>query len=488
MKEIKVIETALRDGQQCLWATRMRTAWMLPIAERLDKAGFHALDFMGSIQFDVCVRYLKENPWERLRLMKERMPRTPFKGGIRSKSLLTFHLLPDDVIHLWVQLLIRNGMSKLSVFDALFDNDNIADTMKVAKAAGADVGAALVFCESPVHTDQLYVDSVRDLNVRVGGLGHVMLKDSGGLLTPDRIKTLVPALKGAIGDIPLELHSHCLTGLAPLVYLDGIKAGADVVQTATAPLANGPSQPATQTIVRNLRQIGYDVPVDDAVIDDFSDHLAATAVKEGKPFGVPMEYDAYHFEHQIPGGMLTNLQSQLADVGLSDRFHDVIAECVLIRKELGWPIMVTPFAQFVVTQAVYNFMSSERYSVIPDVVKQYALGHFGKLLAPVEADVMDRIVVNGSQSIPLEPKPLAPAVPELQKTYPDASDEERLLRFMFSPGDQVEKMLAAPPIQTNYTTDDQPVHSLLHDIASLQSVSRVSINSPSLTLEVKAGG
>ena len=261
-----------------------------------------------------------------------------------------------------------------------------------------------------------------------------------------------------------------------------------MVQTATAPLANGPSQPATQTIVRNLRQIGYDVPVDDAVIDDFSDHLAATAVKEGTPFGVPMEYDAYHFEHQIPGGMLTNLQSQLADVGLSDRFHDVIAECVLIRKELGWPIMVTPFAQFVVTQAVYNFMSSERYSVIPDVVKQYALGHFGKLLAPVEADVMDRIVENGSQSIPLEPKPLAPAVPELQKTYPDASDEERLLRFMFSPGDQVEKMLAAPPIQTNYTTDDQPVHSLLHDIASLQSVSRVSINSPSLTLEVKAGG
>ncbi len=487
MKKIKVIETALRDGQQCLWATRMKTAWMLPIAERLDNAGFHALDFMGSIQFDVCVRYLKENPWERLRLMKARMPKTPFKGGIRSKSLLTFHLLPDDVIHLWVQLLIRNGMAKLSVFDALFDNDNIADTMKVGRDAGADVGAALVFCESPVHTDQLYVDSVRDLIARAGSLGHVMLKDSGGLLTPDRIRTLVPALKAAIGDIPLELHSHCLTGLAPLVYLDGVKAGADVVQTATAPLANGPSQPATQTIVRNLRQMGYDVPVDDRIIDEFSTHLTAVAQKEGKPLGVPMEYDAYHFEHQIPGGMLTNLQSQLADAGLSDRFDDVVAECVLIRKELGWPIMVTPFAQFVVTQAVYNFMSGERYSVVPDVVKQYALGHFGRLLAPVEPDVLDRIVSNGSQSIPLQPEPLEPAVPALRKAYPDAPDEERLLRYMFSPGDQVERMLAAPPIQTDYSTDDEPVYSLLKDIAALQRTGRVSIKSPSLSLEVKSG-
>lgn len=152
MKEIKVIETALRDGRQCLWTTRMKTVWILPVAERLDEAGFYALYFMGSIQFEVCVRYLKENPWERLRLMKARMPKTLFKGGIRSKSLLTFRLLPDDVIHLWIQLLIRNGVSKLSVFDALFDNDNIADTMKAGREAGTDVGAALVFCESPVHT------------------------------------------------------------------------------------------------------------------------------------------------------------------------------------------------------------------------------------------------------------------------------------------------------------------------------------------------
>lgn len=486
MKEIKVIETALRDGQQCLWATRMKTAWMLPIAERLDQAGFHALDLMGSIQFDVCVRYLKESPWERLRLMKARMPNTPFKGGIRSKSLLTFHLLPDDVIHLWVRLLIKNGITKLSVFDALFDNDNIAETIRVAQEAGADVGAALVFCESPVHTDQLYVDSALDLIERVGGLGHVMLKDSGGLLTPDRVRTLVPALKKAIGDIPLEVHSHCMTGLAPLVYLDGVKAGADVVQTATAPLANGPSQPATQTIVRNLRQMGYSVPIDDDVIDEFSAHLTAVARQEDKPLGMPMEYDAYHFEHQIPGGMLTNLQSQLADAGLSERYDDVVQECVLIRKELGWPIMVTPFAQFVVTQAVYNFMSGERYSVVPDVVKQYALGHFGKLLAPVEPNVLDRIVANGSQAITPEIASLEPAVPSLRRQYPDASDEERLLRFMFSPGDQVDRMLAAPSIETDYVAGTDPVYSLVRDIAALNHLGRVDVRDRSMHLQINA--
>jgi oxaloacetate decarboxylase alpha subunit len=184
--------------------------------------------------------------------------------------------------------------------------------------------------------------------------------------------------------------------------------------------------------------------------------------------------------------MLTNLQSQLADAGLADRFDDVVAECVLIRKELGWPIMVTPFAQFVVTQAVYNFMSGERYSVVPDVVKQYALGHFGKLLAPVEPDVLDRIVANGSQAITPEVAPLAPAVPALRRQYPDASDEERLLRFMFSPGDQVDRMLAAPPIDTDYVAGSDPVCSLVRDIAELKHLGRVDLRDRSVHVQVNA--
>jgi oxaloacetate decarboxylase alpha subunit len=474
MKEIKVIETSLRDGQQSLWATRMRTAWMLPIAERLDEAGFYALDFMSSIQFDVAVRYLRENPWERLRLMKARMPNTTFKTGVRGRSLLTFHIMPDDIIRLWVQLLVRNGFKKLNVFDALFDNDNIILTLRTAKEEGANTGASFVFCESPVHTDQVYVDSVKDVLSRID-LDHIMIKDSGGLLTPDRIRTLVPALKKVIGKRSLEVHSHCLTGLAPLVYLEGVKAGADVVQTGTAPLCNGSAQPSTQTIVRNLRQMGYTVNVNDDAIADFSDYLHKVARQENKPVGVPLEYDAYHYQHQIPGGMLTNMHAQLADAGMPDRFDDVVAECAIVREELGYPIMVTPFAQFVMTQAVLNVMSGERYATVPDVVKQYALGHFGKLLAPVHPEVMDRIVENGSKAVPLEFQPPPPGVPGMRKQWPDASDEERLLRFMFAPADHVEQMLAAPPIQTDYAVDMDPAQVLVRALSRIQSLGRVAV-------------
>jgi oxaloacetate decarboxylase alpha subunit len=447
-REIKVIETALRDGQQCLWATRMTTAMMLPIAEKLDRAGYDTIDMMGSIQFDVCVRYLKENPWERLRTMRSRIRETPLKGGLRSKSLVTFRVLPDDVVHLWVRLLIRNGLRKLSVFDALFDLDNIVDTIKVAQEEGADAGGALVFCESPVHTDELYVEKAKAL-IEHAGITHVMLKDSGGLLTPERVRALVPKLKAAIGNVPLELHTHCMTGLGSLVYLDGIKAGADVVQTAAAPLANGPSQPSTARTVENLRRSGFRVDLDDAVVDDFSAYLGRVAEHEGKPTGAPADYDAYHYAHQIPGGMLTNLEAQLRGNGMLDRYDAVVAESVRIREELGYPIMVTPFAQLVVTQAVYNVITGERYRTVPDEVKQYALGYFGKLLAPVDADVMDRIVENGAQSIALTPAAPPPAVDDLRRQYPDMEDEERLLRFMFL-GQQVDDMLAAGPIRTDY--------------------------------------
>jgi oxaloacetate decarboxylase alpha subunit len=263
-----------------------------------------------------------------------------------------------------------------------------------------------------------------------------------------------------------------------------VKAGADVVQTGTAPLCNGSAQPSTQTIVRNLRQMGYTVNVNDDAIADFSDYLHKVARQENKPVGVPLEYDAYHYQHQIPGGMLTNMHAQLADAGMPDRFDDVVAECAIVREELGYPIMVTPFAQFVMTQAVLNVMSGERYATVPDVVKyatvpdvvkQYALGHFGKLLAPVHPEVMDRIVENGSKAVPLEFQPPPPGVPGMRKQWPDASDEERLLRFMFAPADHVEQMLAAPPIQTDYAVDMDPAQVLVRALSKIQSLGRVAV-------------
>lgn len=482
MKTIDIVDTTLRDAHQCLWATRMTTAMMLPVADRMDRIGFHALDFMGMIQFDVCVRYLKEDPWERVRQVRRRVTRTPLKAAIRSRSLVGFDMLAEDVNLLWVERLVANGIRQVVAFDALADLDNIIPQLRHAKALGVRPIGALVFCESPVHPDSLYATKARELVDRAG-VEAIMIKDSGGLLTPDRIRTLVPAMKASIGpDIPLQLHSHCITGLAPLVYLEGVKHGVDQVDCAIDPLANGPAQPATQTIAANLRAMGYEVDVDDALIDEVGAHFREVALQEGKPLGVPMAYDAFHYEHQVPGGMLTNLRFQLEQAGLQDKYDHVLHEIAQIRRELGWPIMVTPFAQLVATQAVFNVVQGERYKVVPDEVRKYALGYYGKLLAPVEPDVLDRIIANSSPSIPLEPEPPPPAVEALRRKYPEATDDERLLRFMFA-GGQVDEMLAAGPMKTEYAFH-QPLQALLAALAKRPKLAYVSVRKRDFHLEL----
>src|SRR5450759_1699101 len=481
MRPVKVMDTTLRDAHQSLWATRMTTAMMLPVAERLDQIGFDAIDLMGLIQFDVAVRYLKEDPWERVRLMRRRITRTPLQASVRSKSLTGFGVVPNDILLLWTDRLIVNGLRRIRAFDALADLDNIVPILRFAKERGAYTVGALVYGHSPVHTDELYVSKVRDLIERTN-VDSIMLKDACGLLTPDRIRTLVPAMKKVMGKVPLELHSHCLTGLAPLVYLEGVKLGVDQVHTSIAPLANGPAQPATQTIVRNLRRMGYAVELDDKLINEVSEHFRMVAAQEGKPLGVPMEYDAFHFEHQVPGGMLTNFKFQLAQAGVSHRYVDALHECARIRRELGWPIMVTPFAQLVGTQAVLNVIHGERYRIIPDEVKKYALGYYGKLLAPVEPNVFDLIVENGSQQIAMEPRPLDPAVPELRIKYPDMSDDERLLRYSFA-GSQVDEMLAAGPMKTQYDFN-KPFLELLNELTKRRKYKHVYIEKGPVRLEL----
>lgn len=482
MKQIGIIDTTLRDAHQCLWATRMTTAHMLPVLERMGRTGFTSIDLMGAIQFDVCVRYLKEDPWERVRLAHRTAPNAPFRTLIRSKNIISFDVLPDDIVDLWVERLHANGFRVIGSFDGLNDVDNIAGGLKLAKKLGARTFGILSFCESPVHTDALFARLAKDL-IRQCNVDSIMLKDAGGLLTVDRIRTLVPALKKAIGKVPLELHSHCLTGLAPLVYLEAVRLGADQLHTSIMPLANGAAQPATQTIARNLRSMGYCVNLDDALIDEVGEHFRRIAEREGKPVGVPVEYDAFHYEHQIPGGMLSNFKFQLAHAGLSHKFDELLHECALVRKELAWPIMITPFAQFVGTQAVLNVMHGERYRIVPNEVKKYALGYYGKLLAPVDPEVLDRIVNNGSKQIALQAMPLAPAVPGLREKYRNASDDERLLRYMFA-GNQVDTMLAAGPMQTQYDFGT-PIVDLLQALLRIRKAGRVYVSKGSLQIELR---
>lgn len=448
MKAVRIIDTTLRDAPQCLWATRMTAAMMMPVAGLMDRAGFGRIDLAAAIQFDVCVRYLKENPWEKFRRLREKIASTPLQATVRGRSLVSFDILPDDIIELWVERLVANGFRVICAMDGLNDMDNLVVSLGRAKALGVTTEASLAFSLSPVHTDEHYCSAAAEA-VRRLGVDIVKIRDAGGLLTPDRVRTLVPALKRVLGSTRLALHSHCTTGLAPLVYLEAIQLGVDEVATSIAPLANGPAQPATQSFTRNARWLGFDTGVDLAVVEQVGEHFRRVAEQEGLPLGAPVEYDAFHFQHQIPGGMLTNLKFQLAQAGLADRFEAVLEECARVREDLGWPIMITPFSQLVGTQAVLNVVRGERYRVVPDEVKKYALGHYGRLLAPVKPDVLDRIVENGSSEIRDKPPALEPAVPRLRAQYPGASDEERLLRFMFA-GNQVDEMLAAGPLRTEY--------------------------------------
>ena len=483
MPEIKIIDTTLRDAHQSLWATRMTTAMMLPVVEKMDRAGFEAIDLMGGPQFDACVRYLKENPWERLRQVRKRVTRTKLQGIMRSKNMLTFDVQPDDINYLWLECLAKNGISRVRTMEPMLDVEIIVDITRRIKALGMESVIAPIYCLSPIHTDQFYAQRMKDVLDQVD-VDVVMLKDPGGLLTPDRVRTLVPALLKVIGKTKtkLEIHSHCITGLAPLVYLEAVKLGVTQIQTSIAPLANGQAQPATQTMVRNLRSLGYTVNIDDALVDEVGEHFARVAESEGLPVGQPMAYDEFHYQHQIPGGMMANLKSQLKDAGLMHRFPEVLEETARVREELGWPIMVTPFSQIVGVQAVMNVIQGERYKVIPDELKKYVLGYFGKLLAPVQPDVLDRIITNGSARIPLKKPVLEPALPGLRKLYPDMDDEERMLRYLFK-GSQVDQMLASGPMQTEYSFD-KPVVRLVRELAKRKRPGRVYIEKGALRLDL----
>jgi oxaloacetate decarboxylase (Na+ extruding) subunit alpha len=462
-RAIAVVDQTLRDAHQCLWATRMTTAHMLPVAELMDRIGFQRIEAIAAIQFDVCVRFLKEDPWQRVRLLRERIRHTRLSSFLRSKNLVSFDFVADDIVAFWVERLVANGIRDIGSFDGLNDVDNMLTALDVARRLGARTIGALSYSLSPVHTDELYVRTAKELVGR-GKVDAIWLKDAGGLLTVDRIRTLIPALRTVVGKTPLELHSHCLTGVAPLVYIEGIKAGADCIHTSIAPLANGAAQPSLQSMTKNLRELGFFLNIDDAAVAEVGEHFRRVAEQEGKPVGQVLEYDVFHYEHQIPGGMLSNFRVQLAELGLSHKFQELLAECARVRKELGYPIMITPFAQFVGIQAVLNVIHGERYLHVPDEVKKYALGYYGKLLAPVDANALDRIVQNGSARIALKPEPLAPALAGLRKQYPNASEDELALRSMYA-GRQVDDMLAAGPMQTQYVFE-KPLVRLIRELAA----------------------
>lgn len=446
-RRIDIVDVTLRDGQQSLWATRMPTCVMLGVADDLERAGYALVDLSAAVNFDTCVRYLKENPWERLRLMRQRLQRTPINAWMRSRNFISFDMVPDDVMALVYTRLWANGARRISIFDGLHDMSHIGFGVRVCKQLGFCVAVAATFSLSPIHTDAYYIRRAQEMMAL--GADVLILKDPAGLLTVDRVRTLVPALRQVAGAHPLEFHMHCLTGIAPLAALEAVALGADRVHTAIPPLADGASHPSVFNVVENLRLMGYEVELDLAPIERASAFLMAVARQEGLPIGQIAAYDLFHYQHQIPGGVISNLRRQLREAGMEDKLRAVLEEIPRVRAELGWPIMVSPYSQFVAVQALLNIMRGERYGTVLDEVAKWAFGYYGQLEAPVDPDVLDKITARASPRISRQPTPPEPALPALRQAYPQADDDELVLRYFFK-GRQVDDMLAAQPMRLVY--------------------------------------
>ena len=436
-KRFDFIDVTLRDAHQCLWSTRMTTATMTPILGAIDRAGYTFINILGGAVFDVCVRYLRENPWERVGLLCDRL-QTPCDGLTRGQSLYTFELFPDDVVALNSQALARRGIEVLTVYDALNDNRNIESSVRSAHDAGMKVNAMVTYTLSPVHTDAYYVERVRELvALRVE---FISVKDPTGLITPERARTLCPALVQAAGAIPMQMHSHCQSGLAPDVYEIAMRSGFRLGYTASEPLGNGASLPATEDVLARARGAGFATSMNDSALAEIAGYFGWVAERDSKPRGIVAAYDPALYEHQIPGGMISNLRYQLQTMKLEHRLPEILDEAARVRRDLGYPIVVSPFAQYIVTQATLNVVQGERYRTIPDEIRKYARGYYGRLAATPSDAFLERANIRESEYVTEAPAAhIDPWVPRLRAELGAAASDEDVLLAAF-----YDRSLTAP--------------------------------------------
>ena len=488
MADLQLVDTSIRDGNQSLWgATGLKTAHILQIAPIMDRVGFRALDFSSSTHMGVSVRTHKENPWELIRLAHAAAPNTPLQfigSGLRFISWQPAH---PDLIQLVYDRLVVAGMSRFVILDPMHDMQAVLRTARMLRQAGAgETIAALTYTISAVHDDGFYAGLAGQM-AACPDIDRVYVKDPAGLLTPERARTLIPAIRTRLGAAkPLELHSHCTIGLSPLTCLAAADLGVSALHVACGSLANGTSLPNAQRIVANLRELGHTVDIDDRLLAVVADYFTRLARVESLPAGTPQEYDASFLRHQVAGGTMTTTRRQLDELGLGDRFGAVMEEVSRVRAELGYPIMVTPFPQMVCGQALYNVIGAERYANVPDQVIRYVLGRFGRPTAPVDPDVADRILSRSrARELMAEPPPPAPG--ELRNRFGSGiSDEEFLLRATM-PAGEVDAMLAAGPARRHYNPDLKPVLDLLAGLAERHGVSGVVVDKPGFRLELRAG-
>ena len=422
MQQVQFVETVLRDANQSLIATRMPYEKFEPILETMDRAGYYAVECWGGATFDVCLRYLNEDPWERLRKIRAKMPNTKLQMLLRGQNILGYKHYPDDVVRRFVQHSVKNGIDIIRIFDALNDTDNLKVAVEETVKCGAVASGAISYTTSPVHTLDNYVKLVKELAAM--GVSTICIKDMAGIMGPKEAYDLVSAIKDAV-DLPVDVHTHCTTGLAFMTYLKAVEAGADIIDTATPPFSGGTSQPSTDTLAYALRQLGYEVELDDAVLKQVADYFKPVRdgfVADGTLMAKSLATDAQCLTYQVPGGMLSNLLSQLKSMNALDRLDEALAETPRVRKDLGYPPLVTPTSQMVGVQAVTNVLQGERYKKVSSEVRAYCRGEYGRTPAPIDPAVRRQIL--GDEK-PLEGRYADTLEPLFEKTKAQLGDTAR---------------------------------------------------------------
>jgi oxaloacetate decarboxylase (Na+ extruding) subunit alpha len=486
--EVALVDVSLRDGNQSLWgATGFTTAQVLRVAPLLDRVGFRALDFTSSTHMGVAVRVHREDPWERIRLASRAMPDTPLQLIGTGMRFISWERAHPDLMRLVYDRLVANGIARFVVLDPTHDAEAmLASARMIRLAGGRQTVAALTFTVSEVHDDAFYADLAGRLAASPD-IDRFYVKDPSGLLTPERTRTLIPAVRARLRGRPLELHSHCTIGLSQLGYLAAAGLGVEVLHVACGPLSEGTSLPDAQRTVANLRELGHTVAADDRLLALVAGYFAALARAEGRPAGAPRAYDASFLRHQVPGGVMTTVRRQLAELGLEDRFGAVIEEVARVRAELGHPIMVTPFPQMVCSQALANVIGPERYANVPDQVIRYLLGSFGRPTGKVDALVEERILARPrARQLMAEPPPPSPA--ELRARFGRGIPDEELLLRATMPAEQVDAMLAAGPARRHYNPEVAPLLQLLRGLRDRPPVTRLVVSKPGLRVELRRHG
>ena len=444
MNDIHFVDTTLRDGQLSLWASNMTTGMMLPIVENIDRAGFEAMELLSSAFFKKSVRDLKDDLWERARLVAQRVKHTPLRS-IRSRSMLAFQITPHAIADLWLERLAANGITELRTSDPSNTPKYWADAIRAANRVGLKTILNIIYSISPKHSDNYFAYRFREA-AKLKPY-RLCFKDPGGLLTPEATRRLVPGLLRAANGIPVELHTHCNTGLGALCCLEAVKLGVTSINTAIPPLADASSNPSVFNVAMNARALGHHPVINEEAIKPVRDHFTAIAKQEKLPIGKPLEYDAFHPLHQVPGGMISNFRFQLSNLGKLEKLPEVLEEVTRVRAEFGYPIMVTPYSQFFGVQAAVNVMVGERYKEVTDEIFLYALGLWGEEEAQsIEPNLKDNLLHRPRAKELSQLKAPEMTREEFREKFggPGVSDDEAILRY-FAGEQHVAAMKAAGP-------------------------------------------